>query len=268
MTIAELLQHSGLPSIDAELLIACALQKSRTWIAAHSNEELSDQMQSQCESMMRRRREGEPVAYITGEKEFYGRIFHVTPDTLIPRPATELLVENALKLLDGEVVDPVISIDTEIVAWSSIKKDCADVKLVIDVGTGSGCIAITLACERPDLHIVATDISHEALNIAQQNAERHGVDDRISFKQGDGFAATGVIAEPFFLISNPPYIPKNILLERDVQDFEPASALFAGEKGTDVLHPLIQEANVHPLCRGWMVECREEQITPHHPSAI
>lgn len=259
MTIEELLRNSRLPAIDAELLAAHILGKNRTWIAAHINEELADLDRSQLESILIRRCEGEPLAYITGEKEFFGRVFHITHDTLIPRPATELLVEQAIKLLAGETIDPVLNIDTEIIAWSQIKEDLSNVQLVVDVGTGSGCIAITIACERPDVQCIATDISREALEIAQKNASTHRVEDRIVFHKGRGLAAAELITEPFLIISNPPYIPTNAVLDRNVIDYEPSFALFAGNEGTDVLYPLLTEAMAHPLCRGFIVECREEQ---------
>lgn len=200
------------------------------------------------------------MAYVIGRKDFYGRSFHVTRSTLIPRPATEELVRSALDLLSGKKTDAVRDIDTQIVAWSSVSPNVRNVRLAVDVGTGSGCIAVTLACERPDLRVIATDISGEALIIARQNAIAHGVADRITFKQGAGLQAAGTMTEPFLLVSNPPYIPQNISLDREVVDFEPSSALFAGEKGTDVLHPLIKEAMHHPLCKGFVVECREEQV--------
>ncbi len=207
-----------------------------------------------------RRKRGEPVAYILGEKEFYGRPFHVDPSVIIPRPATEGLVELALKALAGESVPDSTVIDTGIVAWHRQKESWKDLTLVADIGTGSGCIAVTLACERPDLRIIATDISDEALKIAKDNANTHGVADRIDFRPGSCLAPLQDIDEPYVIISNPPYIPDGTTLEKNVAAFEPHNALFGGTKGTDVLAKIIASATADPYCKGWMMECREEQI--------
>jgi release factor glutamine methyltransferase len=260
MTIAEALRESGLASIDAELLAAHACGHDRSWVVAHGNDLFDPKLYPIFATLVTRRKRGEPIAYILEEKEFFGRMFHVSPATLIPRPSTELLVQTVLDVLSGKSVETIRPIDEQIVAWSEVQQGAADVKLIMDVGTGSGCIAITLACERSDLHIIATDISEHALEMAEENIRTHNVYDRITLRSGDGLAAAEPITEPFLLVSNPPYIPENIELERDVMDFEPPSALFAGKEGTDVLHPLIKEARKHPFCRGFVVECREEQI--------
>ncbi len=267
MTIGDALRESGLETLDGELLAAHAFGRNRTWIVAHMNNSVDLSALAAFKTLADRRSRGEPIAYILGEKEFFGRMFRVTPNTLIPRPATEELVRSAFDILSGNAIDTVRIIDNEIVAWSHLTGKTDDVKLVIDVGTGSGCIAVTLACERPDLHIIATDISDNALVTAQENAMAHQVSDRIIFKRGNGLRAAEPIAEPFLLVSNPPYIPDGMMLDRDVQNFEPSSALFAGGNGTDILHPLIVEALKHPLCRGFIVECREEQIRLLPPSA-
>lgn len=259
MTVAEALRESGLEPIDAELLAAYASQKSRTWIAAHSNDPFDSNALKLFEDYAERRKRGEPVAYILGTKEFFGRPFHVTPATLIPRPSTELLVQVAFDVLNGKPADRLRTIDNQIVAWTELQEDLSDVTTIVDVGTGSGCIAITIACERPDLAVIATDISADALMIAAENVVTHRVSDRITFKHGDALAAAEPLTEPFLIISNPPYIPDDIQLEKDVADFEPSSALFAGKEGTDVLHSLVQAARNHPFCRGFIIECREEQ---------
>jgi len=260
MTIAEALAKSGLEMLDAELLAAFTLNHDRTWVIAHTHDLFDDQLFHTFEEYSERRMRGEPVAYIVGQKEFFGRMFRVTPATLVPRPATEELVQTVLDFLAGKKVENVRVIDNEIVAWTHAQSDVSNVKTIVDAGTGSGCIAITLACERPDLHIIATDISGDALAIARENAELMNVADRMTFKHGRGFAAAGVITEPFLLVSNPPYIPDNTILDRDVAAFEPSSALFAGKDGTGVLHPLVQETLAHPLCKGFVMECREEQV--------
>lgn len=259
MTIADALRSSGIPAAESEILLSAILNCDRTWVFAHGTEEISPTTLDAFEKVIKRRKNGEPVAYITGKKEFYGRNFTVNRSTLIPRPATELLTEQALKILKGDMIEPIREIDTQIIAWAELKEGAADVKLVVDVGTGSGCIAITIACERPDLRVIATDSSREALNTARENAVLHTVADRIEYREGSGFDCLHTISEPFLLISNPPYIPAAYELEKDVSDFEPHTALFAGEKGTDVLSPLIHAARNNNHCRGFIVECREEQ---------
>lgn len=258
MTVRDALRDSGLDPADAQILLAAALGRDRSWILAHEGDDIDADAAARFAAFAERRRTGEPVAYILGEKEFYGRMFRVTRSTLIPRPATELLCEQVLRSLNGETIERIREIDTDIVAWSE-QKNMPDVRTAIDVGTGSGCIAITLACERPDLRIIATDISEEALAVARENAVRHGVADRIAFRQGSGLDPLADLTEPFLLVSNPPYIPAGTPLERDVEAFEPASALFAGGRGTDVLCPLVDAARSHPFCRGFIVECRVEQ---------
>jgi len=260
MTLADALINSAIEQPEAEILLAAAVKQSRTWVLAHNNDQLSPAALEDFEAMVQRRREGEPVAYILGYKEFYGRRFDVSGATLIPRPATELLTEEALKLLKGESIEAVTTIDTEIVAWAELKEDLRDIKLVIDIGTGSGCIGITIACERPDVHVIATDISADALKTAQTNASLLGVTDRITFREGSGLECVSDINEPFLLISNPPYIPLHYGLPIDVGAYEPLTALYAGEEGVDVLSPLIDAARKNEYCRGFIVECREEQI--------
>lgn len=260
MTVSDALSLFGLAPVDAEVLLASALERDRSWLLAHEHDALSDTAAERFAAFARRRAEGEPVAYILGEKEFFGRPFRVTTATLIPRPATELLVEQALQVLDGEGIEGVREIDTGIVAWSGLQDDASRVRTVVDVGTGSGCIAVTLACECPDIRVIATDIDADALAVAAENARRHRVDSRIEWRTGDGLSPVANLKEPFLLVSNPPYIPADIVLQHDVAAFEPHNALFAGKKGTDVLRPLIQAARSHPFCHGFIVECRSEQV--------
>lgn len=252
-------QGSGLHTLDRELLLSHILQKPRSWIVGHTEYVLSPEEEVQWIDTAERRKRGEPVAYITGEKEFYGRMFTVDPSTLIPRPATEVLIDASLKVLRGEEIAQVIDADTEIVIASDIWGDPSSVRMIADIGTGSGCIGITLACELPSFTVIATDISMDALHIAQKNAERHNVLDRISFVEGDALDPVMHITEPFLLVSNPPYIPESTTLMKDVQAFEPHTALFAGKEGTDVLEKIKTQAKAHPFCQGIIVECRKEQ---------
>lgn len=166
-----------------------------------------------------RRVRHEPVAFITGQREFWGRDFFVSLATLVPRPETEIIVERALALLpDGR---------------SSI----------IDVGTGSGCLAVTLAIERPAARVVATDVSHAALRVAARNAQRYGVAERVRFVQTD--LLDGIARYANLIVSNPPYVPEQggAVLPEDVVRYEPASALFGGPDGLAVIGRLFATAS-------------------------
>jgi release factor glutamine methyltransferase len=172
-----------------------------------------------------RRAAHEPVAYITGEREFYGRPFLVTRDVLIPRPETELLVEAVLSWLRDQAPSP--------------KPQAPS---LLEIGTGSGCIAAILACERSGVQITATDLSPAALALARHNARALGVEDRITFLEG---SLTADAKGPFDLVvSNPPYVAlaDRPTLAPDVRDFEPALALFGGDDGLDVIRELVRAA--------------------------
>ncbi|MGB6691575.1 MAG: peptide chain release factor N(5)-glutamine methyltransferase [Terracidiphilus sp.] len=212
---------------DAELLLLHLLEKDRAWLLAHSNDEIAfDRWDSFYESLQRRCH-GEPIQYILGETEFYGLPFRVTPDVLIPRPETEHLVEKAI----------------ELAARFNRPR-------IVDVGTGSGAIAIALAHTLPDAQITATDISPRALIVAKENARRNGVADRIRFLPGN--LLDPVAGERFdrndalfdIICSNPPYVAQaeRASLAVEVREYEPAEALFAGEDGLDVIRRLIPQA--------------------------
>lgn len=256
MTIGDILQNAGIPRAEAELLVAHALQADRTWVLAHANAEMENTDHAQ--ELIERRTKGEPVAYITGTKEFYRRPYTVTPDVLIPRPCTEYVIDETLEVLDGLAGKNVQEIDEGIVCVRDVWGDPRTVQTVIDVGTGSGCIAVTLACERPSVHLIATDTSAAALHVAQKNARAHGVSDRIKFIYGSLLENISC-NEPFLVVSNPPYIPEAHTLTVDVRLFEPHSALFAGTTGRDVIDPLIASCRNNPYCIGYIIECRSEQ---------
>jgi release factor glutamine methyltransferase len=214
--------------LEAQILAAHALATHRAWLVAHDQDVLTPAQADAVEALVARREQGEPVAYILGEKEFYGRLFKVTPDVLIPRPETELLVEAALDRLP--------------------KNQPAS---ILDIGTGTGCIAISLALERPDCTITAIDISAAALSIAASNAKR--LDAHVRFKHSDLF--TDLKNEQFNLIvSNPPYIALNDphLTQGDVR-YEPTLALSSGMEGLDTLLSLIQSAHTHLTRSGWLL---------------
>jgi release factor glutamine methyltransferase len=207
---------------DAELLLFHTLQISRVTLIAYPNRDLSAAQQTLFQDAVNRRLHLEPIQYITGEQEFYGLRLHVTPAVLIPRPETEHLVEAVLHLLPTN--EPL--------------------KLV-DIGTGSGAIAIVLAVHLPLAEITALDLSAAALAIAERNARDHNVTGRIRFLKSDLLAAIESSSKSFdAVISNPPYIPESDrpTLHPQVREYEPASALFAGETGLDIYRRLIPAA--------------------------
>ena len=208
---------------DAELLLLHTLQIPRTTLISHPSRELSADQRRAYEDSIARRLRREPIQYITGQQEFYGLALRVTPAVLIPRPETEHLVEAVLKLLPTN---------------QPLK--------IVDVGTGSGTIAIALAAHLPQASITALDISPEALGIAATNARDHNVADRIRFLQSDLLSALDREAETFdAIVSNPPYVAETdrATLHPQVRDYEPATALFAGETGLDIYRRLIPQAH-------------------------
>jgi release factor glutamine methyltransferase len=207
---------------DAELLLLHTLQVSRITLLAHPDRELTPDQQALYENNIARRLQHEPIQYITGQQEFYGLTLKVTPAVLIPRPETEHLVETILKLLPADKPQK-----------------------IVDIGSGSGAIAIALAVHLPHAEITALDISTEALTVAAANAHEHNVADRIRFLQSDLLSALDHEGETFdVIVSNPPYVPKTDrdTLHPQVRDHEPAAALFAGETGLDIYCRLIPQA--------------------------
>lgn len=206
------------PRLDAELLVAEALGIDRVGLYLDLNRPLLEGERSAIRPLLTRRRAREPVAYILGHRDFYGRRFAVSPDVLIPRPDTETLVEHALECIPSD-------------------SPCR----VVDVGTGSGAIAITIAAERPLASVTATDLSQSALEVAAQNARVQGVADRIRFERADLLKG----GESFdVIVSNPPYIARAELdaLQTEVREYEPMTALEAGEDGLDVVRALLTAA--------------------------
>lgn len=203
------------PRLDAELLVAKALGIDRVGLYLDLNRPLLEGERSAIRPLVTRRREREPVAYILGYRDFYGRRFAVTPDVLIPRPDTETLVEHALECIPEEA-------------------PCR----VLDVGTGSGAIAVTIAAERPLATVTATDISEAALRVASKNAELHEVAARVRFERAD---LLGGADQYDVIVSNPPYIASAEIktLQAEVQEHEPIAALEAGEDGLDVIRALL-----------------------------
>ena len=206
------------PRLDAELLIAKALGMDRVGLYLDLNRPLVDEERSAIRPLVARRRKREPVAYILGHRDFYGRRFKVTSDVLIPRPDTETLVEHALRCIPEDTPSQ-----------------------VLDVGTGSGAIAVTIAAERPLARVTATDISDAALKVASENAETLEVASRVRFQRADLLCG----AEQYdVIVSNPPYIARSEMagLQAEVREHEPVAALEAGEDGLDVVRSLLTAA--------------------------
>lgn len=259
MHICDALASSGLERLDAEILLSFVLGKDRVWLLAHPEQDLTSDQAQRYRASCKRRSNGEPVAYITGNREFFGHVFLVDHAVLIPRPATEVLVEQTLAILRGADVSPLRIADDGIAVVSCIWGDVSAVRTIVDVGTGSGCIAVTLALACPDITIIASDISEDALRVARRNAEHHCVKDRISFRKNALLDDIHDLHDPFLIVSNPPYIPYGTTLPKDVAFFEPHEALFAGKEGLDILLPLVQSAREHPTCVGFVIECRADQ---------
>jgi release factor glutamine methyltransferase len=214
---------------EVQMLLTRAGQVDLASLLAHPERAAQAHATSAYAQTLARRLGGVPMAYVLGEREFYGLAFEISPAVLIPRPETELLVELALKRLP---------------AHSAVT--------VLDLGTGSGCVAVTLAKLRPAARIVATDRSHEALAVAQSNARRHAVSN-IAFRAGSWFEA--VADERFDLIvSNPPYVARGDahLLQGDLR-FEPAIALTAGPNGLEALHAIVSEGPRYLAPGGWLL---------------
>ena len=234
-TIRDWLQRSPLPKLEARMLLQYVGDFSRAYLVAHDDEVLPDMMVWQLNDMQQARLDGVPMAYLLGEREFYGRVFQVTPAVLIPRPETELLVETVMQYLPqgGRV-------------W--------------DVGTGSGIIAITTALERSDARVHASDISAEALGIARNNTGR--LDAQVAFHLGSWYAVEPLQNELVdVLVSNPPYIHKDDghLQQGDLR-FEPQQALTDFDDGLSAYRALTADCAQYIKPQGWlMVEHGFEQ---------
>jgi release factor glutamine methyltransferase len=205
------------PRLSIELLLAHLLKKRRLDLYLEFERELDEATLAKLRELVRRRATGEPLQYITGETEFCGLKFAVDRRVLIPRPETELLVEVVVERKPGKVVD---------------------------VGTGSGCIAVALAKKLPAAEFVAVDTSREALEVAAGNANRHGVEKSVRFLEGDLLQALPDSFKADAIVSNPPYIASGELvkLPKEVKDFEPVHALVAGEDGLEVYRRLVMDA--------------------------
>ena len=212
---------SDTPALDASVLLAQIVQKPRTWVMAHPELKLTTEQRKQLDDLLLRLEGGESFPYVLGHWEFFGMDFEITPDVLIPRPETELLVERAIAWLQESPVR----------------------RTVADIGTGSGVIAVAMAVNVPDANIIATDISENALDVAKKNATKFEVDDRIEFIQCDllppkpAFFTTEQHLD--LICANLPYIPTDTLRDLPVYGREPTLALDGGNDGLEVIRRLL-----------------------------
>lgn len=223
---------------DAALLLGFVLNRDRTFLIANDDYNLNEDEIRRFFEIIERRSAGEPIQYITGRQEFFGLEFEVNENVLIPRPETEILVEVAIEILREKPN-----------------------KTFCDVGTGSGCIPVSILRNMENAKAIALDISRKALEVARQNALKNKVIERISFYESDVFSAFEnkqiVIDDPRFslIVSNPPYIPNKDLadLQREVRDYEPHTALFGGETGTEIVARLLADAPKYLEKNGFML---------------
>jgi release factor glutamine methyltransferase len=234
------LTTSGVPSarMNAELLLMFTLSCDRAYLYAHPEHELSAEDEARYHEALARRAEGIPAQYITGHQEFWGMDLIVSAEVLIPRPETEHVVETVLRLV------PAPAEDARPRSYLSM----------VDVGTGSGCIALALARELPNAEIHATEVSAAALEIARANAARHQMENRIQFHQTD--LLQGLMPASFdFVVANPPYVGESEAdqVQLEVRKFEPRNAVFAGPTGLEVVERLIPQARAALKVGGWLV---------------
>jgi len=221
----------GSPRMNAETLLMFVLNSDRAYLYAHPEYELTADEQARYDDAIAERSTGKPAQYITGHQEFWGMDLIVSPAVLIPRPETEHVIETMLQLTRA-----------------------MQAPRLIDVGTGSGCIALALAMELPWARVEAVDVSPVALEVARANAHRLQLDHRIIFNQRDLLAGASA-AMYDFVVSNPPYVPESEpdKAQREVREFEPKVAVFAGENGLEVYRRLVPQARVALKPGGWLV---------------
>lgn len=203
--------------LDAEVLLAHVLSVNRAFLLAHPERSLTTPEQRRWQNLLERFEPGKPIAYLTGTKEFFGLTFKVSPATLIPRPESELLVETALELLTAD-----------------------SKQLVADVGTGSGCLAVSLAVSRPNVRLIATDCSPSAIAVAKENALLHRVNDRVVFRTGDLLQPIGVEEPVDLILTNLPYLTDAEAAATALR-FEPKIALAAGQNGRRVYRSFFRQ---------------------------
>lgn len=227
--------------IDAEYLLSHILKCKRQELYLNSERQLTNQEINTFKGFIQKRSKRKPLQYIIGEEEFRGLIFKVTRDVLIPRPETELLVEEAVKIMERQRA-----------------KGKGQKAIIIDLCTGSGCIAVSIAKEIPDSKVYSTDISEKALAVAKENAKRHSVEDRITFLQGsflEPLKDKGLEGKIDIMLSNPPYVSKKDMekLQPEIKEYEPPLALYGGEDGLDSYRRIIPEALTYVKKGGYLI---------------
>jgi release factor glutamine methyltransferase len=243
---SEYLMRKGIdtPRLDAEVLLACLLNVDRVGLYVHFDQPLTARETDLYRRLIRRRARREPVQYITGKQEFWSLEFRVGPQVLIPRPETELLVQRALDRLKEAA-------------------PCGSPSLtILDLGTGSGAIAVSLAKELPHARLWATDLSSDALELARENAARHDVSGRVTFLQGDLWdPLRGKDLAFDVILSNPPYVAtaEYAALPAEIRDHEPPLALKAGEEGMTIIERIIGAAEEYLCAGGWLLM----EMAPH-----
>lgn len=218
--------------MEAVSILGHIIGRDRTFMIAHADDDLAEEHVQTFDQLVTRRAKGEPLQYLTGHQEFFKLEFEVAPGVLIPRPETEIIVEAALEVSRNEVSP-----------------------FILDVGTGSGCIVVSLLDELRNARGVATDISKEALYIARRNAQRHQVIDRLTLVQTNGLSAFPKSPAFSLIVSNPPYIREDEIegLQREVRDHEPLAALVSGADGLSHIRDLLREAASHLRKGGYFI---------------
>ena len=239
-SIAELQSHLKLNDIEAKyealLLLQHAIKVNHAWLIAHENEFLTDNQIKAFQTLLSRRLKGEPIAYILGYRDFYGLHFKVSSGTLIPRPDTETLVDAALGKIQPSINHP----------------KNIDQPYILDLGTGTGAIALAIAKNRPRASVYAVDASQSALNVAIENAKNLAIHN-VQFVLSDWFEALGNLKFDF-IVSNPPYIEENDLhLRQGDLRFEPLTALASGQDGLDDIRQIVSQAPQYLNIKGWLM---------------
>ena len=235
------------PRLSAELLLSHVLSLKRIELYTQFDTPVEQQQLRRLHALTKRAGQNEPVAHLTGKTEFYSLELNITPDCLIPRPETELLVERAIEFLRRRVAErPVMQ--SALQEGQACDASGAPTQFVCDLCTGSGCIAVAIAANFGQARIIATDICDSALEVAAANAEKHRLKNRITLLQGDLFDP--LIRQPDtpefdLIVCNPPYVsaPEFEALDKNVKDYEPKIALLAGADGLDIYRPIIEKAD-------------------------
>ena len=240
--------------MNAELLLMFTLSCDRAYLYAHPERELSGDETTRYDAALGERSRGVPAQYITGHQEFWGMDLIVTPAVLIPRPETEHVIEAVLRIVGVRPQDSASQFTGSGVPHLNPESQGLNTAIrIVDVGTGSGCIALALAKDLPNAEIHGTDVSAAALEVARANAARHQLERRIHFHQVN--LLEGLASGFDIVVSNPPYVGESEMdqVQLEVKKFEPRSAVFAGPTGVEVIEHLIPQAHSHLRPGGWIV---------------